>query len=163
MAKFDNDSDWRGNIGLRTVHTDQDTIQYSPSAAVANTVTAFCATCGTVEVKRGYWDVLPSLNVTYSVRPDLLLRGGVAKVMTRPGYAQLAGAVTLSDTIETGTAGGNPYLNPYRAWQFNAAAEWYYGKQSLFSIDLFYLDISNYITTQTFHQFFITQQHPNGA
>ena len=163
MAKFENDSGWRGNIGLRTVHTDQDTIQYSPSAPVANTVTAFCATCGSVEIKRGYWDVLPSLNVTYNIKPDLLLRGGAAKVMSRPGYAQLAGAVTLNDASFNGTAGGNPYLNPYRAWQFNLAAEWYYGRQSLFSVNLFYLDINSYITQQTFSEFFVTQQHPNGA
>lgn len=163
MAKLGNDSDWRGNIGLRTVHTEQDTIQYSPSAAVANTVTAFCGTCGTVEIKRGYWDVLPSANITYNVRTNLLLRGGVARVMSRPGYAQLAGAVTLNDANQTGTAGGNPYLKPYRAWQFNAAAEWYYAPQALFSVNLFYLDIGSYIGSQSFEQFFKTQQHPDGA
>ena len=163
MAKLGNDSDWRGNIGVRAVHTSLETLQYSPNATVANATSIFCGTCGTVTVNRGYWDILPSANLTFNVRPDLLLRAGVARTMTRPGYAQLAGAFTVSDLALTGTAGGNPRLNPTRAWQFNVAAEWYYGKQSLLSVGLFYLDISSYITSSTTTQFLITQQHPAGA
>ena len=162
MARFDDDSHWRGNIGVRAVRTDQDTIQYSPNAPVANAVTIFCGTCGTVEVKRSYWDILPSANVTYEAQPDLLFRAGAARVMTRPGYAQLAGAFTVNDTIFTGSAGGNPNLKPFRAWDFNAAAEWYYGKQSLLSVNVFYLDISSYITTATFTEFLKTIRNPQG-
>jgi iron complex outermembrane receptor protein len=163
MAKLGNDSDWRGNIGLRAVHTDLDTLQYSPNALVANATSPFCGTCGTVTVKRSYWDFLPSANLTFNAQPNLLLRAAVARTMTRPGYAQLAGAFTVSDLALTGNAGGNPYLNPTRAWQFNVAAEWYYGKQSLLSVNLFYLDISSYITSDTVTRFLITQQHPAGA
>ncbi len=163
MARFDDDSHWRGNIGVRAVHTNLDTIQYSPTAPVANATSIFCGTCGTVETKRGYWDILPSANVTYSVQPDLLLRAGVSRVMSRPGYAQLAGAFTASDLALTATAGGNPHLNPFRAWNFNGAVEWYYGKQALLSVNLFYLDISSYITTTQSTLFLITQQHPQGA
>ncbi|MBW4330235.1 TonB-dependent receptor [Stakelama sp. CBK3Z-3] len=163
MAKFDDDSRWRGNIGLRAVHTDLDALQYSPNAAEANAVTMFCSTCGTVTTSRGYWDWLPSANVTFSLQPDLLLRGGVAKVMSRPGFAQLAGAFTASDLALTATAGGNPNLDPYRAWNFNVAAEWYYGPQSLLSVNLFYLDITSYITTASSTIFLVTQQHPDGA
>jgi len=167
MAKLGDDSDWRGNIGVRAVHTDLSTLQYSPTGTppgqTPNTVTIFCGTCNTVEVKHKYWDILPSANLTYNLQPDLLLRASAARVMTRPGYAQLAGAFTLNDTILTGTAGGNPYLKPTRAWEFNAGAEWYYGKQSLLSATLFYLDIDSYITQATFTGFYTTLQHPNGA
>jgi iron complex outermembrane receptor protein len=83
--------------------------------------------------------------------------------MSRPGYAQLAGAFTASDLALTAVAGGNPYLNPFRAWNYNLAAEWYFGKQSLLSVNLFYLDISSYITSSTSTIFLITQQHPQGA
>jgi iron complex outermembrane receptor protein len=162
MARFDDDSHWRGNIGVRAVRTNQDSLQYSPNAPVANTVTIFCGTCGTVDVKRSYWDVLPSANVTYSVQPDLLLRAGVAKVITRPGYAQLASSITVNETNFTATSSGNPYLDPYAAWNYNAAVEWYYGKQSLLSVNVFYLKILNYLTTADFHEFLRTQQHPDG-
>lgn len=163
MARLGNDSNWRGNIGLRAVHTDLHTLQYSPNAKVANTITPFCGTCGTVEVDRSYWDFLPSLNLTFNAQPNLLIRAAAARVMTRPGYAQLAGAFTVSDLALTGNAGGNPYLDPTRAWQFNVAAEWYYAKQALFSVNLFYLDIDSYITSATSTRFLITQQHPTGA
>ncbi|WP_395328501.1 TonB-dependent receptor [Novosphingobium sp. BL-8H] len=163
MAKLGDDSNWRGNIGLRAVRTDLTTTQYSPNAPVADTITAFCATCGKVQVDRSYWDFLPSANLTYNLRDDLLLRAGAAKTMTRPGYAQLAGAFTVSDLALTGTAGGNPYLKPTRAWNFNLAAEWYYAPQALLSVTLFYLDIDSYVTSETSTVHLVTQQHPNGA
>src|SRR6185369_7292976 len=66
MARFDDDSHWRGNIGVRAVRTDLNTTQYSPTAPVANATSIFCGTCGTVNSKRDYWDILPSANVTYT-------------------------------------------------------------------------------------------------
>nr|WP_299857597.1 TonB-dependent receptor [Sphingomonas bacterium] len=174
MAKLGNDSDWRGNIGVRAVHTELNTTQYTPSPLAVGgrekVFSMFCPLqgdntnwCDTNRVNRSYWDFLPSANLTFNVRPDLLLRASIARTMTRPGYAQLAGAFTLSDLALTGTAGGNPRLNPTRAWQYNVAAEWYYGKQSLLSVGFFYLDISSYITSSTTTQFLTTLQHPAGA
>jgi iron complex outermembrane receptor protein len=165
MARFDNDSNWRGNIGVRAVHTDLQTTQYTPTPLPGQqTVSSiFCGACGIEHVNHKYWDILPSANFTYDIRPDLLLRLSAARVMSRPGYAQLAGAFTLNDTILTGTAGGNPLLKPTRAWEYNAGLEWYYGKQSLLSATFFYLDISSYITQATFTGFYTTLQHPQGA
>ena len=111
-------------------------------------------------MNRKYWDILPSANFTYDIRPDLLLRLSAARVMSRPGYAQLAGAFTLNDTIHAGSAGGNPYLTPTRAWDYNAGLEWYYGKQSLLSATFFYLDLDSYVTTATFHQSFVDKTDP---
>ena len=162
MAKVGNDRNWRGNIGVRAVHTDLDTTQYSPNAPDL-TITNQFGSFGEVNDGDKYWDVLPSANLTYNITEKLLVRGAVAKVMSRPGYAQLAGAFTLDDLGLTGTAGGNPHLKPYRAWQYNLAAEWYYAPQALFSVGLFALDISNYITSNTTTIFYRTQQHPDGA
>jgi len=167
MARFDNDSNWRGNIGVRAVHTDLSTTQYTatptPGEQTVNSIFCPASGCGIEPVHHSYWDILPSANLTYDIRPDLLLRLSAARVMSRPGYAQLAGAFTLNDTILTGTAGGNPYLKPTRAWEYNAGLEWYYGKQSLLSATFFYLDISSYITQATFTGFYTTLQHPQGA
>jgi iron complex outermembrane receptor protein len=179
MARFDNDSNWRGNIGVRAVHTDLNTVQYTgtPTPDQARVNSIFCpgekkdpqgnvidpGGCGIEPVHHSYWDVLPSANFTYDIKHDLLLRLSAARVMSRPGYAQLAGAFTLNDTILTGTAGGNPELKPTRAWEYNAGLEWYYGKQSLLSATFFYLDIASYITQATFTGFYTTLQHPQGA
>ena len=161
MARVGNDRDWRGNIGLRSVRTDIDTLQYSPN--VTPTIVNKFGEFGEVRDGRAYWDVLPSANLTYNATDKLLLRGAVAKVMSRPGYAQLAGAFSLDDLSLSGSAGGNPRLDPFRAWQFNLAAEFYYAPQSLFSIGIFALDISNYITTTTSRRFYRTILHPTGA
>jgi iron complex outermembrane receptor protein len=174
MARLGDDSTWRGNIGVRAVHTDLSTIQYTatPTPEQQRVQSIFCpgpsstdpvGGCGIEPVSHKYWDILPSANFTFNAQPDLLIRASAARVMTRPGYAQLAGAFTLNDTILTGTAGGNPNLNPTRAWEFNAGAEWYYGKQALLSATLFYLDIDSYITQASFTGFYTTLQHPNGA
>ena len=162
MAKLGNDSDWRGNVGVRAVHTKLDTVQYSPNAPNLTIHNAF-GNFGEVDDKNAYWDILPSANLTYNIQPDLLIRGSVAKVMSRPAYAQLAGAFSLSDLALTGTAGGNPHLKPTRAWEYNLGAEWYYGKQALLSATFFYLDIQSYIMSQTTTQFYTTLQHPQGA
>lgn len=149
MAKVGNDRNWRGNIGVRAVHTELDSTQYAPNSDSGSISTPF-GKYDPVTTPTKYWDVLPSANLTYNITDKLLVRGAAAKVMSRPGYAQLAGAVSLNDANNTGTAGGNPNLKPYRAWQYNVAAEFYYAPQALFSVNLFLLDIKSYITSKSF-------------
>lgn len=153
---------WRGNVGVRAVHTDTDTTQYS-STAPNPTITNQFGSWGEVNNSRDYWDVLPSANLTVEATDDVLLRFSAAKVMARPGYAQLASSLSLNELALTGTAGGNPDLDPFRAWQFNAVGEWYYAPEALLSVGVFYLDIKSYITSQTFTAFYRTQQNPQGA
>ncbi|MDV6332640.1 TonB-dependent receptor [Asticcacaulis sp. 201] len=163
MTKLAGDN-WRGNIGLRAVKTQTISTQWSANAPVKEVFNVFSPVVGwgRIVTEKEYWDYLPSANLTYTASDNLLIRAGAAKVMTRPGYAQLASSVSLVDSNFTGTAGGNPNLDPYRAWQYNLGAEWYYAPQALVSFGVFELDISNYITTETFQQFFTTQQTPQG-
>src|SRR5579872_4929908 len=86
MARLGNDSDWRGNIGVRAVHTDLSTVQYTPTPlpgqALVNSIFCPASGCAINPVHHNYWDILPSANLTYDVQPDLLLRASVARVMT---------------------------------------------------------------------------------
>ncbi len=160
MANLGGDR-WRGNIGVRAVLTEQETTQYSAQAPT--TISNLFGNFGAVDLSREYWDILPSANLAFDLTEQIVLRASAAKVMSRPGYAQLAGAVSLNDTILTGNAGGNPDLDPFRAKQYNIGAEWYYGPESLLAVNFFYLDIQSYITTNNYTAFFRTQQRPNGA
>lgn len=160
MAKLGGDN-WRGDVGLRAVKTQTTSTQWSPNAP-NKTVNNIFGSYGAIVTDKEYTDYLPSANLTYTIADNLLLRAGAAKVMTRPGYAQLAGSFTLVDSNFTGNAGGNPNLDPYRAWQYNLGAEYYYGPESLVSFGVFDLDISNYITQESFQQFFTTIQTPQG-
>ena len=174
MTKIGGDN-WRGNVGVRAVHTETTAIQYSttvadrpiaslfaPPTVDANGVVTDPGGYGIAETKHSYWDILPSLNISYKATPDIVIRASAAKVMTRPGYAQLAGYFSLVDTNFTGTAGGNPNLDPFRATQFNLGAEWYYAPQALVSVGIFDMQIDNYITTDSFHGFYTDLKNPQG-
>ncbi|MFT3996770.1 MAG: TonB-dependent receptor [Asticcacaulis sp.] len=158
MIDFGTDK-WKGNAGVRVIKTEQETTQYAPGGTSHSSI---FGSYDIITVNRDYTDVLPSANFTYLVSDDLILRAGVAKVLSRPGFAQLAGSASLNELASTGTSGGNPYLDPFKATQFNAAAEWYYAPEALLSLNLFKLDIDSYITTQQFTAFYATQQTPQG-
>ncbi len=77
--------DWgipvRGNLGVRYVETQMTSQGYSTTAAP-------------VEAGNEYDDVLPSLNLVGELTPDLLLRVGAAKVMTRPALASVSPGIS---------------------------------------------------------------------
>ena len=62
MAKIGGDR-WRGNVGVRVIRTDQDTVQYSANAPT--TITNQFGSFGQVNVSKDYTDVLPSLNLSF--------------------------------------------------------------------------------------------------
>ena len=94
-----------------------------------------------------YDDWLPSLNLAWDVRDDLVLRFGAAKVMARPQLASLnpGSGITFNTSGDITARVGNPYLDPFRANTYDLSAEWYFADQSLLSLALFYKDIDTYI------------------
>jgi iron complex outermembrane receptor protein len=64
--------------------------------------------------------------------------------MARADYSALATAVSLDDTLHTGS-GGNPDLKPVRSTNYDATLEWYFAPQSLLSAGLFYMDFTSYV------------------
>jgi len=149
----------RGNVGVRVARTEQygqsnDRLTYHwlafawGNATDANgdqhctpdPATGVCAysapsvsrkrmsISSTVRIKRTPMS-LPSLNLAYDLTSDLLLRGAIAKVISRPGYADLGSQQHL-DYYSAGWAaqrsafgvregwsgtGGNKELKPYSA------------------------------------------------
>src|SRR5690606_19996559 len=106
-----------GNFGVRYVKTKQAS---TGIATIAGTPTP-------LTVSREYSDTLPSLNLVAEVAPDLLVRFGAAKVMSRPGLGSLTPGVTVS--VSGGSrnvTGGNPGLDPIRAETYDLSAEWYF-------------------------------------
>jgi iron complex outermembrane recepter protein len=72
---------------------------------------------------------LSSLNLVADVTDDLLIRGSVAKVITRPefGFLSPGANVVISGTPSINS--GNPWLEPIRATTFDAAIELYFRAQ----------------------------------
>lgn len=152
QANFDQDG-WRGNIGGRLVYT-QDVSNYATT--LSNTVNPQPVPTTTAT---DYLKFLPSVNIAYSFSPQFIVRGAVAKVISRPRYQDLAAATSLNDiTLDGG--GGNPNLKPYESTNYELTAEWYPRAGSLVAGELFRREISNYIiNTRTNQVFFNSLQN----
>ncbi len=111
-------------------------------------------------VDRTYTDVLPSFNLAYDLTDNLVLRAAASKVMSRPGYAEIASPGSLdyfspeyvADRRLTGGAsqqgwygsGSNKKLEPFRATQYDVGLEWYFHPGSVLGVDLFRKNINNF-------------------
>ena len=134
-----------GNVGLRYVHRNLTSIGNLIAASGAATPAAY---------RRQDNEWLPSFVSKLDVTDKLLLRLGVAKVVAFPNTADMNNGVTLFNnavfvngvqtTLGTGN-GGAPGLDPFKATQVDFSTEYYFGQQGLFSVGLFYKDVSSFI------------------
>jgi iron complex outermembrane receptor protein len=153
-----------GNFGVRVVRTQQYvtdnavnlndiTIISPPPPPPAPSVIVPPGT--TYTVSRSYYDVLPSFNLTADLMHDLLLRFAVAKVMSRPTIDDLVPRYSVTAGSSDSVIGGNPNLDPFRAWQYDLSLEYYFAPGSLASAAAFYKKVSSFIQTQ--HQPLVLQ------
>ena len=147
QANFSTDR-LRGNIGLRYVETDLETLVFNRTSA-PGAGDEFVTRAGKTD------NTLPSLNVVYDVNDDLLLRFAASKVMARIPYGNLGGAEILiftpasddgSTPEEWRGSGGNPELEPYEATAFDLSLEWYYADASAAGIAIYRKDVDNFVT-----------------
>lgn len=147
----------RGNIGVQVVNQRQE----STGSAINRTQTPTEVT--EITRRASYTDILPSMNLIYDLGGGHNLRFAAARQMARPRMDEMRANFLPSFSNPCGgsppcvpgqeinpwsATGGNPLLEPWRAWAFDAAYEWYIGKASYISIAGFYKDLSNYIFTQ---------------
>jgi iron complex outermembrane receptor protein len=141
---------YRGNVGVQVVHTDQKGGGYTVDRSRCTGNTA--ATCPALRVEEGdkYWDVLPSLNMSFDLKNDQVLRLGLAKVLSRANLDDMRGGLNFS-TVSTGEfellggTGGNPHLKPFRAKAFDLSYEKYFGNKGYVSVAGFYKHLDTYI------------------
>jgi len=147
MAKVGGDG-WRGNFGVRLVETQENSYVNSPTALSADSTQVTTSAFGNYyinHIEHNYFDVLPSLNFTFDLKPNLFLRLSAAETMSRPDYSALGGTVSLTDLTLTGS-GGNANLKPVKAAVYDAALEWYYRPGAIAAVSVFYDDLSSYIS-----------------
>ena len=124
----------RGNAGVRVSETEQE----------GNSLTNLG---DAIKDTRSYTEVLPSLNLVYTLRDDLLLRVGVARVMARPSFEQLTLGYNINEAAMTATR-GNPDLDPFLSDQYDFSVEWYFQKGALLSGAVFFKDIDSFVFDQ---------------
>jgi iron complex outermembrane receptor protein len=144
---------WKGNFGVRVVNTKDNVSNFqnglgNPAGGCFTGTYSDFGCYVTNKVNHTYTDVLPSINLSTDINDEMVLRFAAAEAMARPDYSALGGAVQLTDTNLTGSA-GNADLKPVKSANYNLSYEWYYGPQSLFSASVFYMDLSSYISYQT--------------
>ncbi|MCE4555198.1 TonB-dependent receptor [Pelomonas cellulosilytica] len=151
FVKGNIDSEWaglpvRGNLGLQVVRTDQSsTSNYWDSNAPSGSNVKLSAN-GKVRT-----DVLPSLNLAFSLADDQTLRLAVARQMARPRVDQLRSGIEFgvdTATGKPGASGGNPKADPWIANAFDVSYEKYFGTRAYVSAAAFYKDLKSYIYTQ---------------
>ncbi|HEX7851511.1 MAG TPA: TonB-dependent receptor [Sphingomonas sp.] len=121
--------DYAFNGGMRYVRTEQSSTGYNSGVLVT--------------VERTYEDWLPSFNLALYPSRNIIVRGAISKVMTRPSLGNLTPGGSV-DGFNYKVSFGNPFLDPFRATAFDAAVEWYFAKESVFSIGLFQKNIQSF-------------------
>jgi iron complex outermembrane recepter protein len=147
---------WRGDIGVRVVHTKVSsagasfTIKSIVKLAASADYTVLYNDPTTVTGGGNYTKFLPAANFAFDLTDKLRLRLAAAQVLARPTFAQLSPASDPTNA-SSGTFiifdSGNPNLKPTTANQFDASLEYYLGSRASFSVAAFYKDIKNFITT----------------
>lgn len=130
------------NAGIRYAKTDQSS--YGLVSGVAATV------------KRSYDDWLPSANLAVYPTESTIVRFAIADVMTRPTLGSLTPG-GAADGFNFRVTSGNPFLEPFRATNYDLAFEWYFAPQAVLSLALFKKDVKTFtqnasITGATFAQ-----------
>lgn len=161
MGEFDVFS-WSGNIGLRYVDTQTASSGHSVERLsliekpVQNggglALEATYSDPAVIEVATDYQDWLPSFNVNMDFGEGYYIKVAGAKVMTRPALEDTGVNKNYQQNPRAGdlaTSGGNPYLTPYEANQFDTSFEYYDESGNAYSLGVFYKDITNFISTQT--------------
>src|SRR5690606_14151817 len=125
---------WRAVTGGRYVETEISSTAYDQDGN------------DLVVESQKYNDFLPSLNITYDLTDDTLLRFAAAKVMRRADYSELSPTYIFNTARHTADK-GNPGLKPYRATQYDLAVEHYFGHGNMVSATIFYKDVASFLKT----------------
>jgi TonB-dependent receptor len=102
------------------------------------------AFAGFTQFENNYSFLAPSLNVKYDLSDNEVMRFGVFRSLVRPGFQESnAGAVV--DTEDNEIQGGNPNLDPTKAWSFDLTYEYYLGADTFFGAGLFYKSLTDVV------------------
>ena len=134
--------DLRGNLGVRMVGTNQFSQGYA-------------TTLLPVTASRTYDNVLPALNLVWSLRDDFLTRFAYSRDLSRPNLTDVAAstAVTVSGT-QFNVKSGNPNIEPFLANAYDLSFEWYPTAGTLLSVAPFRKDVLRFTSTQTVNTVF---------
>ena len=129
------------NAGVRFVQTRTSSGGYGSTNG---------GTLEPLDISNEYTEPLPSVNFTFNLTEDKLLRVGLARVIARPPLDELRASRSLwNETPPPTGSGGNPLLDPFIANQADVSYEWYFAPEALAAIAVFYKDVDTHIGYNT--------------
>ncbi len=144
----------KGNLGVQVVHTNQQADGFAATNPGTGTISK------PITDGAKYTDFLPSLNLSYEVAPQTLVRFGAARMLARARMDQLNPGVGYSFNAANNVAGasitrspwsgsvGNAKLRPLMADTVDLAVEKYFGRGAYISVGGFYKHLENWIYRQ---------------
>ncbi len=142
---------YSGNVGLQLAHTNQTSSGNQVDLAKCTGITV--ETCPYVVRTDGtsYYHLLPSLNLTFELGNQQLLRLGAGKQVARANLdnmkASLDFGVQNATAVQPALTGfsGNPKLKPYAAKALDLSYEKYFDKYGYISLAAFFKKLDNYV------------------
>ena len=132
-----------GNVGVQAVHTDQSSTGLVGAAGIPDLI---LSTAG-----RKYWEILPSLNLSFRMPNDVIIRFAASKQHIRPRMPDMANNFNYFTDISLGGiisgSGGNPRLKPYAATGVDLNVEKYFGSKGYIALQTFYKHVDRYIAS----------------
>ncbi len=104
-----------------------------------------------------YTNVLPSINVNWLVRDDMMLRFAASQTIARPRINDLRSGFSLTEDIFNTSSRatiGAPSLTPFKSQNFDISYEWYFDSNSLFSVALFDKTLKDFAETGSFASYY---------
>ena len=130
-----------GNVGIQAVRTNQSSTGFVGSIP------------NLIESTRGrkYWEILPSLNLSFRMPSDLVIRFSASKQHIRPRMPDMANNFNYFTDPALGFRikgeGGNPLLKPYAATGIDFNIEKYFGSRGYIALQTFYKHMDRYIAS----------------
>ena len=133
---------YTGNVGVRYVRTNSTSSGFDQ---VVDTDTVL-----PVSYDHDYDEILPAMNLRFSITDDSQIRFGLSRAMSRPPLVEMRSGLQLnkSSTVNTASS-GNPYLNPFVANQVDLGYEYYFAEDAAFTLQLFFKDLKTHIGEST--------------
>lgn len=155
-----------GALGMQYVSTKQSS---------KGTIGTLVGSQASQKVSESYDHWLPTLNLSYELAEDVIVRGAVGRSITRARLDDLNANIgvgtdnqvcldtngdQIPDTAVGGFnppnnvclnyGGGNPVLKPFEATNFDAAVEWYFTPAGALSAAVFHKELDEYVQSTRF-------------
>ncbi|MGB6486288.1 MAG: TonB-dependent receptor [Steroidobacteraceae bacterium] len=153
------DMPFTGNVGVRVIHTNLDITQHLDGLPGLYGTNA--ADIGTTDTQRGYYDVLPDLNLALDLTEKLTARFAASKNMQPLDLQTWGGGLSLNYSlayitnpngtktqlyeVAQGQSNGNPKLDPWRSTNYGASLEYYINAVSMVDLELFRINVESFI------------------